>query len=46
MAERVRMNIVISSKIRDMIDREAKKKDMSRSAVVRTAIMKYLGGKR
>lgn len=46
MAERVRMNVVISSKIRKEIEREAKKKDISRSAVIRMAIMKYMGGKR
>lgn len=46
MAERVRMNVVISSKIRKEIEREAKKKDISNSAVIRMAIMKYMGGKR
>jgi hypothetical protein len=46
MAARVRMNIVISEQIRKMVDREAKKKDMSMSAVVRTALLKYFGGKR
>jgi len=46
MAERVRMNVVISSQIRKMIEREAKKKDISNSAVIRMAIMKYMGGKR
>lgn len=46
MAERVRMNVVISSKIRKEIEREAKKKDISHSAVIRMAIMKYMGGKR
>ena len=46
MQERVRMNVVVSSKIREMIEREARKKDISNSAVIRIAIMKYMGGKR
>ena len=46
MAERVRMNVVVSSKIRELVEREAKKKDISNSAVIRMAIMKYMGGKR
>jgi predicted transcriptional regulator len=46
MAKRVRMNVVISEKIRRDVVREAKRMDLSRSAIIRMAINEYFERKK
>ena len=42
MKERVRMQIVLSSTLKKKIDREAKKREITSSALVRLAALAYM----